>query len=70
MKELNAAREFQYYADYGMCRCRHSHRNFGGRRIIGLAGKLGTVEAGKWPTSSPSPGDPLKDITELQHVKL
>jgi len=55
-KELNAAREFQYYADYGMSPMQGDFaRNFGGRRIIGLAGKLGTVEAGKGPTSSPSP---------------
>jgi imidazolonepropionase-like amidohydrolase len=36
--------------------------------VLGWSDKLGTVEAGKWADIVAVSGDPLKDITELQHV--
>jgi imidazolonepropionase-like amidohydrolase len=31
---------------------------------------MGTIEPGKWADLVAVSGDPLKDITELQHVKF
>jgi len=38
--------------------------------LLGWQEKLGTVEASKWADIVAVSGDPLKDITELQHVKF
>jgi imidazolonepropionase-like amidohydrolase len=38
--------------------------------LLGWSDKLGTIEAGKWADIVAVSGDPLKDIKELQNVKL
>jgi len=70
-KELNAAREFQYYADYGMTPMQAIRTGTSlAAELLGWQEKLGTVEAGKWADLVAVSGDPLKDITELQRVKF
>jgi imidazolonepropionase-like amidohydrolase len=70
-KELNAAREFQYYADYGMAPMQAIRTGTSvAAELLGWQEKLGTVEAGKWADLVAVSGDPLKDIVELQHVKF
>jgi len=70
-KELNAAREFQYYLDYGMSPMQAIRTGTSvAAGLLGWQEKLGTVEAGKWADIVAVSGDPLKDITELQHVKF
>jgi imidazolonepropionase-like amidohydrolase len=70
-REVNQAREFQYYADYGMTameaiQCGTSRA----AEVLGWSDQLGTVEAGKWADLVAVSGDPLKDISELQRVKF
>ena len=70
-KELNEAREFQYYSDYGMppmevIRTGTSYA----AEVLGWSDKLGTVEPGKWADIVAVSGDPLKDITELERVEF
>jgi len=70
-KEINAAREFQYYADYGMTPMQAIRTGTSvAAELLGWQEKLGTVEAGKWADLVAVSGDPLKDISELQHVKF
>jgi imidazolonepropionase-like amidohydrolase len=70
-KELNEAREFQYYADYGMSPMQAIRTGTSvAAELLGWQEKLGTVEAGKWADLVAVSGDPLKDITELQRVKF
>jgi imidazolonepropionase-like amidohydrolase len=70
-KEINAAREFQYYADYGMTPMQAIRTGTSvAAELLGWSDKLGTVEAGKSADLVAVSGDPLKDITELQHVKF
>ena len=38
--------------------------------LLGWSDKSGTIEAGKWADLVAVSGDPLKDISELQHVKF
>jgi imidazolonepropionase-like amidohydrolase len=70
-KELNEAREFQYYADYGMTPMQAIRTGTSvAAELLGWQEKLGSVEAGKWADLVAVSGDPLKDITELQRVKF
>ena len=70
-QELNEAREFQYYADYGMSPMEAIQTGtIRAAEVLGWADKLGTIEAGKWADIVAVSGDPLKDIKELQHVKF
>jgi len=70
-RELNEAREFQYYADYGMSPMEAIQTGtIRAAEVLGWADKLGTIEAGKWADIVAVSGDPLKDIKELQHVKF
>jgi len=70
-KEINAAREFQYYADYGMTPMQAIRTGTSvAAELLSWSDKLGTVEAGKWADLVAVSGDPLKDITELQRVKF
>ena len=69
--ELNEAREFQYYTDYGMSPMEAIQTGtIRAAEVLGWADKLGTIEAGKWADIVAVSGDPLKDIKELQHVKF
>jgi imidazolonepropionase-like amidohydrolase len=70
-KELSAAREFQYYADYGMSPMQAIRTGTSvAAELLGWKEKLGTVEAGKWADIVAVSGDPLMDITQLQQVKF
>ena len=70
-KELNEAEEFKYYADYGMTPMQAIKSGTSvTAELLGWSDKLGTVEAGKWADLVAVTGDPLKDISELQHVKF
>jgi imidazolonepropionase-like amidohydrolase len=70
-KELNEAKEFEYYVNYGMTpmqAIRSATTN--AAELLGWSDKMGTVEAGKWADLVAVSGDPLEDIRELQHVKF
>ena len=70
-KEINQAREFQYYAEYGMSAAQAIRTGTSvAAELLGWSDKLGTVETGKWADLVAVSGDPLKDITELQRVKF
>ncbi len=70
-RELNEAREFQYYAEYGMSPMEAIQTGtIRGAEVLGWGDKLGTIEPGKWADLVAVSGDPLKDIKELQHVKF
>src|SRR5258708_941430 len=70
-RELNEAREFQYYADYGMSAMEAIQTGtIRGAEVLGWGDKLGTIEIGKWADIVAVSGDPLKDIKELQHGKF
>jgi imidazolonepropionase-like amidohydrolase len=70
-KEINQAREFQYYTEYGMTPAQAIRTGTSvAAELLGWSDKLGTVEAGKWADLVAVSGDPLKDITELQRVKF
>src|SRR5246127_4092968 len=70
-RELNEAREFQYYADYGMSPMQAIQTaTIHAAEVLGWADKVGTIEPGKWADIVAVSGDPLKDIKELQHVKF
>jgi imidazolonepropionase-like amidohydrolase len=38
--------------------------------LLGWSNKVGTIEAGKWADIVAVDGDPLKDVTTLEHVKF
>ena len=70
-KELNEAREFEYYVNYGMTpmqAIRTATAN--AAELLGWSDKMGIIEPGKWADLVAVSGDPLKDITELQRVKF
>src|SRR6267154_1716885 len=70
-RDLNEAREFQYYADYGMNPMEVILTGTSrAAEVLGWADKVGTIEPGKWADIVAVSGDPLKDIKELQHVKF
>jgi len=70
-KELNQAKEFAYYVNYGM-RPMQAIRSgtVVPAELLGWNDKIGTIEAGKWADLVAVTGDPLKDITELERVKF
>ena len=70
-KELNQAKEFEYYVNYGMTTLQAIRSGTViAAELLGWSDKMGTVEAGKWADLVAVGGDPLKDITELQRVKF
>jgi imidazolonepropionase-like amidohydrolase len=70
-KEINQAKEFEYYVNYGMTPIQAIRSGTSvAAELLGWGDKLGTVEAGKWADLVAVSGDPLKDITELQRVKF
>jgi imidazolonepropionase-like amidohydrolase len=70
-KGLNEALEFKYYVDYGMTPMQAIRTGTSGAaELLGWSDKMGSIEAGKWADMVAVSGDPLKDITELQHVKF
>src|SRR6201993_3001013 len=70
-KEVNQAKEFEYYVDYGMTPMQAIRTGtVVAAELLGWSDKLGTVEAGKWADIVAVNGDPLKDISELERVKF
>ncbi len=70
-KELNQAKEFEYYANYGMTPMQAIRSGtVVAAELLGWSDKMGTIEAGKWADLVAVSGDPLKDITELERVKF
>jgi imidazolonepropionase-like amidohydrolase len=70
-KEVNQAKEFEYYVNYGMTPMQAIRAGtVVPSELLGLSDKMGTIEAGKWADLVAVSGDPLKDITELERVKF
>ncbi|HEY2459975.1 MAG TPA: amidohydrolase family protein [Candidatus Acidoferrum sp.] len=70
-KELNQAKEFGYYVNYGMTPMQAIRSGtVVPAELLGWSDKVGTIQAGKWADIVAVSGDPLKDITELEHVKF
>jgi imidazolonepropionase-like amidohydrolase len=70
-RELNEAKEFAYYVNYGMTpmqAIRTATTN--AAELLDWSDKMGTIEAGKWADIIAVSGDPLKDITELERIKF
>jgi imidazolonepropionase-like amidohydrolase len=69
--ELNQAREFKYYVDYGMAPMQAIRTATStAAEMLGWSDRLGTIEAGKIADIVAVAGDPLKDITELENVRF
>jgi imidazolonepropionase-like amidohydrolase len=70
-KELNQAKEFEYYVEYGMTPMQALRSGtVVAAELLGWSDKVGTIEAGKWADLVATSGDPLKDITEVERVKF
>jgi len=41
-----------------------------GADLVGWSDKVGAIEAGKWADIIAVDGDPLRDVTTLEHVKF
>jgi imidazolonepropionase-like amidohydrolase len=69
--ELNEAKEFEYYVDYGMTPMQAIRTaTIVSAEMLGWSDRLGTIEAGKLADIVAVSGDPLSDIKELEHVKF
>ena len=70
-KELNEVKEFEYYVSYGMTPMQALRTGTTtAAELLGWSDKMGTIEKGKWADIIAVPGDPLKDITQLEHVQF
>ena len=70
-RELNEAKEFEYYVNYGMTPMQAIRTaTTTAAELLGWSDKMGTIESGKWADLVAVSGDPLKDITELERVKF
>jgi imidazolonepropionase-like amidohydrolase len=70
-KDLNQAKEFEYYVQYGMTPMQSIRTGtVVAAELLGWSDHAGSIEAGKWADIVAVNGDPLKDITELQRVKF
>ena len=70
-KELNQAKEFEYYVQYGMTPMQAIRSaTSSAAELLGWKDKVGVLEAGKWADIVAVSGDPLKDISELSRVKF
>ena len=68
---LNEAKEFKYYVDYGMTPMQAIRSGTSlGAEMLGWSDRLGTIEAGKLADLVAVSGDPLTDIGELEHVRF
>ena len=69
--ELNQAREFHYYVDYGMTPMQAIRTaTTTAAALLGWSDRIGSIEPGKLADIVAVSGDPLADITELEHVKF
>ena len=68
--ELNEAKEFGYYVQYGMSPMQAIKSGTSlAAELLGEPG-LGVVAPGAYADLVAVAGDPLKDITELEHVRF
>ena len=69
--ELNQAREFKYYVEYGMTPLEAIRTATStAAEMLGWSDKIGTVEPGKLADLVAVSGDPLADIGELERVRF
>jgi imidazolonepropionase-like amidohydrolase len=69
--ELNQAREFKYYVDYGMTPMQAIRTATStSAEMLGWSDRLGTIEAGKIADIVAVAGDPLAHIEELENVRF
>lgn len=70
-KDLNEAKEFDYYVNYGMTPMQAIRTaTVTASELLGWSDRIGTLEAGKFADIVAVSGDPLKDITELERVRF
>jgi imidazolonepropionase-like amidohydrolase len=68
---INPAREFGYMVKYGMTPEQALRSaTVVAAELLGWSDQLGTVEAGKFADIVAVEGDPLKDVTRLEHVRF
>ena len=68
---LNEAKEFRYYVDYGMTPMQAIRSATSlGAEMLGWSDRLGTIEPGKLADLVAVTGDPLADIGELERVRF
>jgi imidazolonepropionase-like amidohydrolase len=68
---LNEAREFSFMVKYGMSPMQAIQSATSvGASLLEKEGDLGTLEPGRLADIVAVKGDPLKDITELEHVSF
>src|SRR5258707_11780725 len=69
--EINQAKEFEYYVQYGMAPMQAIQSGTSvAAALLGQEQNLGAVAPGLYADLVAVAGDPLRDITELQHVKF
>jgi imidazolonepropionase-like amidohydrolase len=67
--EVNQAREFRYYVDYGMTPMQAIRTaTTTAAELLGWSDRIGSIEPGKFADIVAVAGDPLADIGELEHV--
>jgi imidazolonepropionase-like amidohydrolase len=70
-KEVNQAKEFEYYVEYGMTPMQAIRSGtVVAAELLGWSDKMGTIEAGKLADLVAVSGDPLKDITEVERMRF
>jgi len=69
--ELNQAREFHYYVEYGMTPMQAIRTATStAAELLGWSDRIGSIEPGKLADIVAVSGDPLSDPTELERVKF
>ncbi|HUK52325.1 MAG TPA: amidohydrolase family protein [Candidatus Binatia bacterium] len=67
--EVNQAREFRYYVEYGMTPMQAIRTaTTTAAALLGWGDRIGSIEPGKFADIVAVAGDPLADIGELEHV--
>jgi imidazolonepropionase-like amidohydrolase len=69
--EINQAKEFEYYVQYGMTPMQAIKSGTSlAAELLGQQDNFGTIAPGQFADIVATAGDPLRDITELQRVKF
>ena len=69
--EINQAKEFEYYVQYGMTPMQAIQSGTSvAAALLGQEQNIGAVAPGLYADLVAVAGDPLRDITELQHVRF
>jgi imidazolonepropionase-like amidohydrolase len=67
--DLNETLEFHYYVEYGMTPMQAIRTaTTSAAELLNASDRMGSIEAGKYADIIAVSGDPLKDITVLDHV--